>query len=189
MCADWTRVRFLPQKRRLFVSFLNLSPCVVPQPSWLTSLVMQTYGGGEWWSLSLTLPQVKHTQVVWVCVEVAGGRWTCRTKLHLIPVWLAAMISFLSMKFQETHPWQQTLWDTPQGNILCWTKEKKSVLCFCRYFKDWINVKKKKKIFFLYFLCQESWSYLRGRKHNHVHICPTPSCLLFLLNHAIFHWT
>lgn len=42
MWVDWTRVRLLPQKRRLFVFFLNLSPQVVPQPSWFTSLVMRT---------------------------------------------------------------------------------------------------------------------------------------------------
>lgn len=116
MWADWTRVRFLPQKRRLFVFFLNLSPRVVPQPSWLTSLVMQTYGGGEWWSLSLTFPSVEHTEVVWVW----GNYWTCCTNLYLIPACAPAMISCLSMKFQETRPWQQTLQDTPWGDILCW---------------------------------------------------------------------
>ena len=42
MWVDWTRVRLLPQKRRLFVFFLNLSPQVMPQPSWFTSLVMRT---------------------------------------------------------------------------------------------------------------------------------------------------
>lgn len=98
---------------------------------------MQTYGGGEWWCLSLTFPAVKHTEVLCMWRK----RWTCSMHLYLIPLCSAAIISCLSMKFQEVRLWQQTLQDTPQGNILSW----KCVCCVSiGTFKDLISFSTKK---------------------------------------------
>lgn len=179
MWVEWTRVRFPSEKRRLFVSFLNLSLRVVHQPSWLTPLVMQTYGGGERRRFLTDLPRSRTPRghEVWETVEPAASAygWPLGCSTAVKPC--------LSMNFQGNSPMATNSTKYSVGGYPLLKRCVKSLSALLKMNQiSFLAI----KVLFLYPLWQERWSYLTGWKHPHVNFSSLPNCLLFFLNSLPF---